>query len=78
VFVQNLLTSRDQTYVFPLTPGRPLPESFLEGLPSEQDVVNLPGVRVIASTDVVPGQTGDTYAFTRASVQRNLYRIPVP
>jgi len=35
-------------------------------------------VRVIASTDVVPGRTADTYAFTIESVQRNLYHIPLP
>jgi len=78
LFLNRTLTTRDKTYVFPLTPGRPLPESFIDGLPSEQDIVQLPGVRVIASTDVVPGRTADTYAFTRESVQRNLYRIPVP
>jgi Tol biopolymer transport system component len=78
LFLHSLQTSRDKTYVFPLTPGRPLPESFSDGLPSQQDIVKLPGVRVIASTDVVPGPTADTYAFTRESVQRNLYRIPVP
>ena len=78
LFLQRDLTSTDKTYVFPLTPGRPLPESFIHGLPSEQEIVKLPGVRVIASTDVVPGRTADTYAFTRESVQRNLYRIPVP
>jgi Tol biopolymer transport system component/predicted Ser/Thr protein kinase len=78
LFVHRTLTSRDKTYVFPLTPGRPLPESFIDGLPSEQAIVKLPGVRVIASTDVAPGRTADTYAFTRESVQRNLYRIPVP
>ena len=38
----------------------------------------MPGARVIASADVAPGQTADTYAFTHESVQRNLYRIPVP
>jgi WD40 repeat protein len=78
LFLHRILTSRDKTYVFPLTPGRPLPESFSQGLPSEQEIVKLPGVRVIASTDVVPGRTADTYAFTRESVQRNLYRIPMP
>ena len=78
VFLQRTLTSRDKTYVFPLTPGRPLPESFIQGLPSDQEIVKLPGVRVIASTDVMPGRTADTYAFTRQSVQRNLYRVPVP
>ena len=78
VFVQNFPASRDKTFVFPVTPGRPLPESVIDGLPSEQEIVKTPGVRVIASTDVVPGRTADTYAFTRESVQRNLYRIPVP
>ena len=78
LFLHRGLTSKDKTFVFPLTPGRPLPESFINGLPSEQDIVKLPGVRVIASTDAVPGRTADTYAFTRESVQRNLYRIPVP
>jgi len=78
LFLHRVLTSREKTYVFPLTPGRPLPESFIQGLPSDEEIVKLPGVRVIASTDVVPGRTADTYAFTRESVQRNLYRIPVP
>ena len=78
LFLYRSQTSSDKTYVFPLTPGSPLPETLLNGLPSEQEIVKLPGVRVIASTDVVPGRTADTYTFTRASVQRNLYRIPVP
>ena len=79
LFVQGKApASTDKAYVFPLTPGHLVPESFIHGLPSEQEIVKLPGVRVIASTDVVPGRTADTYAFTRESVQRNLYRIPVP
>lgn len=78
LFLNRTLTSRDKTFIFPLTTGRPLPASFANGLPSEQEIVKLPGVRVISSADVVPGQTADTYAFTRESVQRNLYRIPVP
>jgi hypothetical protein len=78
LFLYRPRTSKDKTYVFPLTPGRPLPESLIDGLPSEQEIVKLPGVRVIASADAVPGRTADTYAFTRESVQRNLYRIPVP
>ena len=62
----------------PLTPGRPVPESFISGLPSEQEIEKLPGVRAIASADVVPGATADIYAFPRESVQRNLYRVSVP
>jgi serine/threonine protein kinase len=78
LFLSRSLTSVDKTYVFPLTPGRAIPESLLQGIPSDKELVKLPGVRVIASTDVRPGRTADTYAFTRQSVQRNLYRIPVP
>jgi hypothetical protein len=33
---------------------------------------------VIAVGDVVPGRTADIYAFTRESVHRNLYRVPLP
>jgi eukaryotic-like serine/threonine-protein kinase len=68
----------DKTYVFPVTPGRPVPETLIHGLPSELEISKLPGVRVIASADAVPGLTADIYAFTRESVQRNLYRVPVP
>jgi hypothetical protein len=68
----------DKTFVFPLTPDRPVPENLIHAFPSEQEIVKLPGVRVIASPDVMPGRTADTYAFTRESVQRNLYRVPVP
>jgi len=35
-------------------------------------------VRIIPMGEVVPGPTADIYAFTRESVQRNLYRIPLP
>ena len=78
LFMHRPLTSTDKTFVFPLTPGRPLPENLSQAFPSEQEIVKLPGVRVIASTDVAPGPSADSYAFTRVSVQRNLYRIPVP
>ena len=33
LFLHRPLTSTDKTYVFPLTPGRPLPENFIIGLP---------------------------------------------
>jgi hypothetical protein len=55
-----------------------VPESIIHGLPSDQEIVKLPGVRVIPSTDVALGPTADIYAFSRETVQRNLYRVPVP
>jgi hypothetical protein len=43
-----------------------------------EDVAAVPGVRTIPSSDVAPGPTADVYAFTKTTVQRNLYRIPIP
>lgn len=67
-----------KAYVLPLAPGHLVPESILHGLPSEQEILKSPGARLIVSNDVVPGPTADIYAFTRETVQRNLYRVPVP
>ena len=70
--------NRDKAYVLPLSAGQIVPESIVHGLPSEPEILKLPGARVIPLGNVVPGPTADVYAFTRESVQRNLYRIPVP
>jgi Tol biopolymer transport system component/predicted Ser/Thr protein kinase len=78
VFMHNVNLSKGNTYVFPLAPGRFVPESLIQGLPSEQEISKLPGVRVIEASEVAPGPTADIYAFTRETVQRNLYRVPVP
>ena len=79
VFVQGKgSTNLDKAYVLPLAPGQMVPERIVDGLPSEPEILKLPGVRVIPSRNVVPGPTADIYAFTRESVQRNLYRIPLP
>jgi len=67
-----------KAYVLPLAPGHPIPESIIQGLPTEQEILKLPGARVIPADGVVPGPTADIYAYTRETVQRNLYRVPVP
>jgi Tol biopolymer transport system component/predicted Ser/Thr protein kinase len=78
VFLQSKAgNNMEKAYVLPLTPGHMLPENIVHGLPSEQELVKLPGVRVIYSSVVGPGPTADIYAFTRESVQRNLYRVPL-
>jgi hypothetical protein len=78
LFVQRRLSNLGKVYILPLAPGHLLPESIVHGLPSEPEILKLPGVRVIPSNDVAPGPTADIYAFTRVSVQGNLYRVPVP
>ena len=68
------------TYVVPLSHGEILPESMVRGenFPSEAQVAKMPGVRTLSpATDIVPGPTADVYAFTRVTLQRNLYRIPL-
>lgn len=79
LFVQGKGQSNlDKAYILRLSAGQMVPESIVHGLPSEQEILKLPGARGIALSNVVPGPTADVYAFTRQSVQRNLYRIPVP
>ena len=76
---KHLFASSEQnTYVVPLSPGQLLPESFTTGFAKPEALAGLPGVRVIPSAEVAPGPTADVYAFTRQTVQRNLYRIPAP
>jgi len=72
------LMMHNATYVLPLPPGRMLPVIPTGGFKSEQEIANLPRARVLDTADVAPGPTSDIYAFARETVQRNLYRIPVP
>jgi Tol biopolymer transport system component/predicted Ser/Thr protein kinase len=67
-----------KTFVLPLAPGQVVPERLIHGLPSLEEIVQIPGARAIPVVDVAPGPTADIYAFTRVTVQRNLYRVPVP
>jgi WD40 repeat protein len=67
-----------RSYIIPLTPGRTLPELPAQGLQTEADIAKIPGVRLIESPDATPGPAPDVYAFSRETVQRNLYRVPVP
>ncbi|MDQ6700839.1 MAG: hypothetical protein M3Z36_11735, partial [Acidobacteriota bacterium] len=67
-----------KTYIVPLPPGQMFPTMPAGGFQSAADLAKLPGVRIIDAFDAAPGPTPDVYAFSRATVQRNLYRIPIP
>ena len=73
-----MLEGRGHTYALPLPPGRVLPQVPPGGWRSESEIAKLPGARVIDAFDVAPGLSPEVYAFARGSVQRNLYRIPLP
>jgi hypothetical protein len=66
-----------KTYVLPVPRGKMLPDIPAGGFPSEAAVAALPGVRVINSADVAPGPAPDIYAFSRQTIHRNLYRVPI-
>jgi serine/threonine protein kinase/Tol biopolymer transport system component len=66
-----------RTYVLPVRHGSMLPDIPAGGFPSEAAIAALPGVRVIDSADVAPGATPDVYAFSRQTIHRNLYRVPL-
>ncbi len=69
--------SSSHTYAVPLAPGRVWPEIPKTGFQAAE-LAKLPGVRVIDAPEVAPAITSDVYAFSRETIQRNLYRIPVP
>jgi eukaryotic-like serine/threonine-protein kinase len=68
-----------RTYSIPLPPGEVWPRTPPGGYKSIEELAKrVPGVEVMDKFDVSPGPTPYIYAFSRSSVQRNLYRVPVP
>jgi serine/threonine protein kinase len=74
----NTARAVGHTYLIPLPPGKLFPPLPLGGFHSESEIAALPGVRVIDAGDVAPGLVPGTYAYSRLTVQRNLYQIPLP
>ena len=66
-----------RTLVVPLANDKTFTELAGGGL-SQQQLAALPGVRVIDQPGVLPGPSLGIYAFTKQSVHRNLYGIPLP
>jgi hypothetical protein len=66
-----------QTVIFPLPAGKDLPPLPNFDINSPIDPERIPGVKVIDAA-IAPGLTSSTYVYTRESVHRNLYSIPVP
>jgi Tol biopolymer transport system component len=66
------------TVAFRPKPGQMLPDIPSAGFRTADAVAKFPGAHVIDSPDGAPGPTPETFAFSRETVQRNLYRIPIP
>ncbi len=71
------LSFHGSIYAIPLRPGQVLPPVPASGFRTREDVVALPGARLIAE-GAFPGANPSVYAFTRFSIHRNIYRVPVP
>jgi hypothetical protein len=65
------------TYIVPLPPGQPFPKLPPIGVASQEDAAALPGAKFVDSF-VLPGENEEIYAFSRTTVHRNLFQIPVP
>ncbi len=70
-------TSFGRTYAIPLMPGQVFPPIPTGGFTSEAAFTRLPGARLIDGDGIAPGPTPEVYAFSRQTVQRNLFRIPI-
>ena len=65
-------------YAVRLKPGESLPRLPAEGLKTDAQVAALPGAQRIPQVYAFVGPHPELYAFTRVSIQRNIYRVPVP
>jgi Tol biopolymer transport system component len=68
----------NRTLVLPIAPGKGLPELPAGGIRSFEEGAALPGARVIARAGLAPGPDPSAYAYTKTTVHRNLFRIPLP
>jgi DNA-binding winged helix-turn-helix (wHTH) protein/Tol biopolymer transport system component len=66
------------SYLVPLPAGESFPRIPKGGFRSEEEIAQLPGAHRIEGGGVVLGPSADVYAFYRGTIQRNLYRIPIP
>jgi len=67
-----------RTYAVPLSDSNAFAHLAAHGFNSETQLAAVPGVRVIDQPFVLPGPGPSVYAFSRQTVHRNLYRVPLP
>lgn len=72
------LSLYENSYAVPLSSGHVLPPIPAGGLRSDGDVAALPGARRIAAQHVYPGPDPSQWAFTKVTIERNIYRVPLP
>ena len=74
--IRGLLLQRTSLMIA-LAQGESLPQLPASGIRSQADVAALTGVRAGDGLQY-PGRGGTVYAFVKSSIQRNIYRVPLP
>ena len=67
-----------RTYVVPLPRGQAFPQIPVGGFRTEAEIAKLPGALLIDELGVTPRPAPGIYAFVRVTLQRNLFRVPIP
>ncbi len=65
------------TFIVPLAPGEVFPKLPPMGIVSKADAAALSGAKSVESF-VLPGLNEEIYAFSRNTVHRNLFQVPLP
>jgi len=80
-FVTAGLGKRDKNapaYLVTLPKPNGIPELPANGLSDVTQFAGLKNTRTIVAGEISLGRNPDTYAYVKETVQRNLYRVPVP
>src|SRR5258708_3174090 len=70
-------TSTGKTLAIPVPAGKSLPDLPALGIDRAAGGATLPGARVIEYLSLLTGPDPSTFVFTKADLQRNLFRIPL-
>jgi Tol biopolymer transport system component len=73
LYVSNL----QRTYVLPLSKGSMLPSIPSGGFRTYEEIAAVPGVEIIPHGDLEPGPSANVYVFSRTTVARNIFQIPI-
>jgi hypothetical protein len=65
-------------YAIPLAANQILPPLPPAGIRSVEEAAALPGAQPFPTATAFAGPNPTIYAYSKASAQRNIYRVPVP
>jgi serine/threonine protein kinase len=66
------------TFAIPLRANQMLPPLPAEGIRAVEEAAALPGAQPLPIANAFAGPNPTVYAYSKASAQRNIYRVPVP